>query len=687
MANSLSSEDWVLVLNEELYIAQVQSLSGNKLILRTLSGKQRKERKDRILMKLSLSEGELHELHSRLSGLKDEVLEDKELHLLWELCLDEPREYTLEELLELISAELGSFKSAIFTAKLIYDTFRFKLTSRNPIKVIPLSPHEHLERKHKYLLAKEKERKIQLLASALSKILKEDRELRDLTEEERSLINETLTDLENAIKGLKDSDTIKPGELLEKALKRIGVSFGKALALKLLHKLREPNFSSLLLQMYSLPLEFPDNVLKAAEKLSANFPKRIEEERLWRISWEDLYTFSVDDETTEDYDDAIVIPSSELDGPPWEVWLAISDPSSLISKDSCIYSEAIYRYSTIYLPDIKVNMFPKEISTDKASLVAGEPRLAIGVKILIYDDGKIELLDVQPVIVNVNENMTYSKLDGLVYQGRSPFKDLYEIALRIRGYRVKSGGVILSLPQLKVKIINGQLVINRYNLNTPANVIVSEFMIALNYAISKLFKEYNLPAIYRVQDPPPPEFEDLAREFNGVIDDIVKMRRLARYLPRTYFSVLPGRHYLLGVDSYLQFTSPLRRSFDLINHFQLNSFIRKCEPTFSPDELREMINSSITTMKSIEVVSHRAETFWLYTFLMRELPVELEGVVTDVGRYLNVYVEELCLDIKVSNPFGEKIEVGELVKIQISEVDPYIPSLKGRILDKVERLA
>src|SRR3990170_1106338 len=123
--------------------------------------------------------------------------------------------------------------------------------------------------------------------------------------------------------------------------------------------------------------------------LKEGFPKKVLEEAK-RIIEEpsvdegiedltDLETYAIDDETTEDIDDAISISESQ-EG--IMIGVHIANVARYIPKWSLLDEEAVKRGETIYLPEGHVHMFPPELIREKLSLFEGAPKYALSLLVL-----------------------------------------------------------------------------------------------------------------------------------------------------------------------------------------------------------------------------------------------------------------------------------------------------------------
>ena len=90
----------------------------------------------------------------------------------------------------------------------------------------------------------------------------------------------------------------------------------------------------------------------------------------------DLEVFSVDSETTQDMDDAL---SFETHGDRITLGVHISNVAHVVSRGCFLDQGARERAETAYFPEGRVDMFPRELTSKKLSLTAGDPRPALSI--------------------------------------------------------------------------------------------------------------------------------------------------------------------------------------------------------------------------------------------------------------------------------------------------------------------
>ena len=89
---------------------------------------------------------------------------------------------------------------------------------------------------------------------------------------------------------------------------------------------------------YELPVKFPPNVLKAAEKIGMDIP---EKEIARRRDFREVVTFTIDPRDAKDFDDALSV--RKLKDGLWVVGVHIADVSFYVTPDTVLDKEAYAR--------------------------------------------------------------------------------------------------------------------------------------------------------------------------------------------------------------------------------------------------------------------------------------------------------------------------------------------------------
>ncbi len=468
-------------------------------------------------------------------------------------------------------------------------------------------------------------------------------------------------------------------------LAKVGISSDLGDILRLLHKCLGSSYSKLMLDICGIQLDFSVRTIREAENIKEN------RDVYWypvpKFSQE---LFTIDHETTEDYDDAIGLKKIRNG---WEIYIAIADLSEYCHKGSSLLRSSVTRGLSLYLPDLKVGMLPDSITDELCSLKEKVERHAILTRLKVNSHGEVSILDLEPVKVKISSNLTYEKVNKLINTGHDIFTELYKVARILRIRRLNSGALIIASPRYKLWLEGGRIRYKVFHPNTPAYIIVSELMIALNSIMGELFNSYEIPGIYRAQEPPSQELMETIEALGSrVITDPHKVYIIKSYLPKSFYTIRPKPHYLLGCRCYLLFSSPLRRVFDLINHLQLKSLLLKYEPLFTEEELYNIIELALPQFKMKEIVSQLVTQFWLYNYLKDSNYRKLILSIVDKGeREALAWAPQLSAILKLRSHELESLDIGNPTEFILVGTDVYkgeleverVQDSKGELTDEI----
>lgn len=164
---------------------------------------------------------------------------------------------------------------------------------------------------------------------------------------------------------------------------------------------------------------------------------------------------------------------------------------------------------------------------------------------------------------------------------------------------------------------------------SPAQLLVSEMMVAANRAAARFSVERGLPAPFRTQAAPIVSSSVLqevlaARDpATGEADGEDILRLGVDFLPGST-SAEPGAHWPMGINDefgYLKVTSPLRRYSDLFTHWQLKSALlpSATAPHFTRSAVLQHIAGFDLAHKARGRLSKHAEHYWALYVLKNKL--------------------------------------------------------------------
>ncbi|PKN26614.1 MAG: hypothetical protein CVU65_05020 [Deltaproteobacteria bacterium HGW-Deltaproteobacteria-22] len=389
---------------------------------------------------------------------------------------------------------------------------------------------------------------------------------------------------------------------------------------------------------------------------------------------------TIDDEETRDIDDAVSLVTRP-DGYV-EVRVHIADPGAGLEVGSPIETEARVRATSIYLPTRRIPMMPEAISEFGFSLIAGEPRAVLTYVAVINPDGEVVASRIEAGAIRVSNRLSYDEADASLGGSRSLGEDvdlllreLLRITRSLQAQRVARGAIELKLPEAKVRVnAQGEISIKVLEADSPSRAIVSECMILANTIAGRTARAEHLNVIYRTQKPPESPLP--------MHDDSSGMFQLVRKLKKGELSCHPGPHFGLGVDVYLQASSPLRRYSDLLASLQIRAWLLGLPQPFEPADLMPILGNAEAVADEVSRVERKSTRYWLLEALARRSGTVTALVLESSPRLrAQVLIEDMALRVYVQVP--RVIPVGERMSLRVTHVDPLRDQV---VLDHVQIL-
>lgn len=451
---------------------------------------------------------------------------------------------------------------------------------------------------------------------------------------------------------------------------------GRKLSLLLVKLGRFSPDENLLLLKHRVPTVFSPEVEAEVERIRNAVSASSPESGPPREDLRALPTWAIDSEGTHDRDDAFSI-RRENDG-GITIWIHVADAAAAIPIGSALDLEAQRRATSIYMPDGNIPMLPPALSEDVLSLNEGGDRPALTVRARFSPAG--DLVESTPFasLIHITRAIDYTAADLMVDE--PDLKLALEFADHLRAKRRQAGALILTRPEIDVKVRDGVIRVTRKASRSRTSEMIAEFMILANHLMGRFCRDRSLPALYRLQDAPdnrptlPEEFDPLAF-FQAI-----------RVLRRSVVSTKPGLHACLGVDPYCQTTSPMRRYGDLLLQRQVRAALADTPAPYSLATLEDaMLKADQGFSVGEEIMSERLRYF-LLKYLKNE---QAEGrdtftaVVLDAGgNDVQLFNEDLCEFCRCRKP-GFDLAVGGRVNARYKQIDPFEGVLKYEIVSVI----
>ena len=626
----------------EIVCAVVTGEEKNRLKVTTESGKEMRVVASRVAQRVSYGLGGRDALtvardHARATHARLDAIDTTAL---WDVLVDEPKRYTLEEMAALALGEPSPVARSATLRRLASDRLHFV---RKGDDYEPRS-REQVEEALKREAAERArvERRATFVRAAREALAGEPFEPLD-----RRVHGETIADMvELAIMG--DEAPARAGalEIIDEAAAPAGASSERAFALLLALQVftRDEN---LFIHRFNLRTTFPPDVLEAAVAAKSRA-----ESQVGRIDLRSLDAFTIDDESTTEMDDALSIEL--LEEGRWRVGIHIADPSSFVRPGDPIDVEALKRAATFYFPDVKLPMMPPAIAEDAASLVASQDRPALSFLITLSREGEILEQTIAPSTIRSMARLTYEAADALLEgtpldeaagldaaaAGRAAvaLRLLRPICEALEARRFKDGAIHIRAPEISLQVKpGGMVIIRRVEDRGLSRRMVAEMMILANRVAAEFCVTRSLPAIYRRQPPPLPAQGPAGATLPSVpvggedpAYDPVAVKALRRRMRRGEVGLAPDRHHGLGLAAYTQATSPIRRYQDLAMHRQIQAALAGLPPVYSAEDLARIAATTEEAEKAAREAERGTYDYWILRHYETRVGDEVEGVIVAV---------------------------------------------------------
>lgn len=474
------------------------------------------------------------------------------------------------------------------------------------------------------------------------------------------------------------------------------------------------------LRKHHLPYEFSPETLEQTKKYPATVRAG---DRKGRVDLRELPLITIDSETARDFDDAVYC---EQQGRGWRLVVAIADVSFYVKPGDAVDQDAYERGNSVYFPRRVIPMLPEALSNGLCSLNPDVDRLCLVCDMQIDAFGIVKRYQFYPAVMRSKARMTYTEIyDMLMHPTGETAQNhawlmphvehlytLYQLLLKAHE---KRGSIeFASAETVMFFDDSGKIEHIEAVERNEAHRIIEECMLAANVCAANFLAGHEHPALYRVHEGPTVEklealrtfmgefgfgvgggdsphakdYGKLLAQFKGRPDEQLLQTVLLRSMQQAVYSPENIGHFGLAYDSYMHFTSPIRRYPDLLTHRAIKAALQGVR--YQAGDWQALgVHCSMTERRADDAT--RDVEAWLKCYYMQDKIGEVfagtVAGVTSFGLFValdGVYVEGLLHVAELGNDYfnydkarhemvgertGVRYRLGDRLRVKVSRVD------------------
>ncbi|RMG10992.1 MAG: RNB domain-containing ribonuclease, partial [Planctomycetota bacterium] len=363
-----------------------------------------------------------------------------------------------------------------------------------------------------------------------------------------------------------------------------------------------------------------------------------------------LPTAAIDEPGAHEVDDAI---SFWTEGGQAYLAVHIARLADRVLPGSALAEEMIARATSLYFPGEWWPLLPESLG-EALSLVVDAERPALSLVCPVGSDGLPGPGRWVRSRVRVDAQSGYEAPEGLA---RELVRGLLPVAEALRAARLRAGARLPELAWLRVGLDEeGEPTTRLARNDAPAHLVVSELMVLYNARAAEALADAGWPALYRVQEEP------LAPLAVDAGDPLFPLE-VRRTLPPTQVRTMPGRQRSMGLEAYVQATSPLRRAADALVQAQLMALLAGGPPAFDAESLEDLRARLLRKERRARALEEERRRHLLAVWLSGQSE-PLEAVVSRPGSPALVYLPALdrefpCVDAPATRGMRLRVRVRE----------------------------
>ena len=307
--------------------------------------------------------------------------------------------------------------------------------------------------------------------------------------------------------------------------------------------------------------------------------------------------YAIDSPTSKDLDDAILLTQKQ-DG-RFLVTVSIADVSGAISKGSDVDTRAFDRAFTRYFAQGNNPMIPARLADNELSLLPHQTRNVLVFEVTLDKNLEIEDVSIELGTFRSKRRYTHKQVDDALEQKQSSKHQMwmtyYKFAERLLNKRRAQGAmVIYDLDQGLYSNEEGSVLKKEPGMFFRPYIIVQEFMILANHAVTSFLAKQGVDLLYRnhspLMDADGSNQQEVLQKLYGAENITPEVLtelngRMRTLVGRARYESSCKGHFGLSLPAYAHWTSPIRRYADLVNHRQAVAWLMCAAPAYTSSQL------------------------------------------------------------------------------------------------------
>lgn len=454
----------------------------------------------------------------------------------------------------------------------------------------------------------------------------------------------------------------------------------------------DPNLEiKTLLVSKDIPIDFNEKVIKELDDI----PNCVNEDEIKdRLDLRDKNIFTIDGNSTKDFDDAVSIEKKENGN--YILGVHIADVAHYVKPNTAIFNEALNRGTSIYITNYVIPMLPRKLSNGICSLNPNVDRLTMSCIMEVDPEGNVVNHKIIDSVINSKMRMTYEDVNKVLKEKQDleeykPFKQdlllMNELSNILREKMNKRGYLNFGNNDLKIVVNeNGKAIGIKEQEHDIAEKLIENFMILANETVSKDISWKGLPCIYRIHDLPPipaitraletiknfgynvkipnnfssQSIQNILNKISKFEDNNILSTILLTGMSRACYNTNNIGHFGLALDYYSHFTSPIRRFPDLMLH----TLIKEYNKLYENEDYNETINKIFNELPLIcndnslkerraDEIERIVNRYKIAELMESHIGEDFDAIIT--------YVSPKGITIRTTNYVTGHIGIGELM--------------------------